>query len=71
MKKQNRSRLMASIHETAKYLHEEGVIDNITLCQFDDLCLTSERPEEKRPSPKAEAQDQRANTRLVTGSHCQ
>ena len=41
MKKQFRSRLMASVHETAEGLHEMRVMDKITLLQFDELCLTS------------------------------
>jgi putative transcriptional regulator len=40
MKKQYRSRLMASLHETAEGLHDAGVMDKITLRQFDELCLT-------------------------------
>ena len=41
MKKQFRSRLLASVHETAEGLHEVRVMDKITLRQFDELCLTS------------------------------
>jgi putative transcriptional regulator len=44
MKKQYRSRLMASVHETAEGLHEAGVMDKITLRQFDELCLTPVKP---------------------------
>ncbi|AEG00375.1 MAG: hypothetical protein PHR94_05885 [Methylomonas lenta] len=40
MKKQYRSRLMASVHETAEGLHEAGVMDKRTMRKFDDLCLT-------------------------------
>ena len=38
------SRLMASVHETAEGLHEAGVMDTITLRQFDELCLTQVKP---------------------------
>ena len=51
MKKQYRSRLMASIHETAEDLHEAGVLDKRTLREFDGLCLTPVKalqPEEIR-----------------------
>jgi len=51
MKKQYRSRLMASIHETAEGLHEAGVMDKRTLREFDELCLTpvhAMKPEEIR-----------------------
>lgn len=41
MKKQFRSRLMASVYETAAGLHEAMVMDKITQRQFDELCLTS------------------------------
>jgi len=44
MKKQYRSRLMASVHETAEGLHEAGVMDKRTLRGFDDLCLTQVKP---------------------------
>ncbi|MGD0774806.1 MAG: DNA-binding transcriptional regulator [Candidatus Solibacter sp.] len=40
MKKQYRSPLMASIHETAEGLHAAGVMDKRTMRGFDDLCLT-------------------------------
>jgi len=42
--KQYRSKLMASIHETADGLHAAGVMDKRTLREFDDLCLTPIQP---------------------------
>ena len=44
MKKQYRSPLMASIHETAEGLHSAGVMGKRTMREFDDLCLTPVRP---------------------------
>jgi putative transcriptional regulator len=44
MKKQYRSPLMASIHETADGLHAAGVLEKRTMRDFDDLCLTPVRP---------------------------
>ncbi|MCD2453412.1 DNA-binding transcriptional regulator [Methylicorpusculum oleiharenae] len=44
MKKQYRSRLMASVHETAEGLHEAGVMDKRTMRKFDELCLTPVKP---------------------------
>lgn len=44
MKKQYRSRLMASVHETAEGLHEAGVMGKRTLRKFDELCLTPVKP---------------------------
>lgn len=44
MKKQYRSRLMASVHETAEGLHEAGVMDKRTMRKFDELCLTLVKP---------------------------
>ncbi|MEQ1528383.1 MAG: DNA-binding transcriptional regulator [Methylococcales bacterium] len=44
MKKQYRSRLMASVHETAEGLHEVGVMDKRTMRKFDELCLTPVKP---------------------------
>ena len=40
MKKEYRSRLMVSVHETAEGLHEAGVMDKRTMRKFDELCLT-------------------------------
>jgi putative transcriptional regulator len=51
MSKQYRSRLMASIHETAEGLHGAGLIDKRTMREFDEICLTPVRalgPEEIR-----------------------
>jgi len=44
MRKQYKSPLMASIHETAEGLHSAGVMDKRTMREFDDLCLTPVRP---------------------------
>src|ERR1022692_2176109 len=44
MKKQYRSPLVASIHETAEGLHAAGVVEKRTMREFDDLCLTPVRP---------------------------
>jgi len=40
MGRQYRSRLMASVHETAEGLHAAGVMDKRTMREFDELCLT-------------------------------
>jgi putative transcriptional regulator len=44
MKKQYRSAIMASIHETAEGLHGAGVMDKQTMRKFDEACLTPVRP---------------------------
>lgn len=44
MTKQYRSRVMASIHETAEGLHAAGVMDKQTMREFDEACLTPVRP---------------------------
>ena len=44
MSKQYRSRLTASIHETAEGLHAAGVMDKRTMCELDELRLTPVRP---------------------------
>jgi putative transcriptional regulator len=44
MRKEYRSSLMASIHETAEGLHAAGVMDKRTMREFDDRCLTPVRP---------------------------
>jgi len=48
MKKQYRSPLMASIHETAEGLHSSGIMGKRTMREFDDLCLTPVQPLEPR-----------------------
>lgn len=40
MKKQYRSPLMASIHETAEGLRSAGILDKRTMRDFDTSCLT-------------------------------
>ena len=44
MRKQYRSPLLASVHETAEGLHAAGVMSKRTMREFDDLCLTPVRP---------------------------
>ncbi len=44
MKKQYRSAVMASIHETAKGLHNASAMDKQTMRKFEDACLTPVRP---------------------------
>lgn len=39
MAKKYKSEAFASIHETVETLHEEGVIDKITMREFDESCL--------------------------------
>jgi putative transcriptional regulator len=40
MTKRYKSKVLASIHETAIGLHEAGVMDKRTMKEFDDMCLT-------------------------------
>ena len=42
--KQYRSRVMASVHETAEGLTSAGVMTKQTMREFDELCLTPVRP---------------------------
>jgi len=39
-----RSPLLASVHETAKGLHDAGVMGKETMRKFDVMCLTPVRP---------------------------
>jgi putative transcriptional regulator len=43
-RKQYRSRVMASVHETAEGLAAAGVMNKQTMREFDELCLTPVRP---------------------------
>jgi len=40
MKKQYRTAILASVHETVEGLHKAGLIDKKTMREFDDACLT-------------------------------
>ena len=40
MTKRFKSKVLASIHETATGLHEAGIMDKRTMKEFDDMCLT-------------------------------
>ena len=44
MTRQYKSRVMASIHETAEDLHTAGLMDKQTMREFDEACLTPVRP---------------------------
>lgn len=44
MKKQYRSGVMASVHETAEGLTGAGLMSKQTMREFDELCLTPVRP---------------------------
>jgi len=44
MTRQYKSRVMASIHETAEDLHTAGLLDKQTMREFDEACLTPVRP---------------------------
>lgn len=39
-----KSAILEAVHETAKGLHAAGVIDLVTLREFDRLCLPSVEP---------------------------
>lgn len=43
MRKQYRSSVMASVHETAEGLHAAGILEKRTMREFDELCLTPVR----------------------------
>ena len=53
MAKKYRSEILASIHETMEALHEIGSIDQHTMREFNDACLTQARSaalEEVKPN---------------------
>jgi putative transcriptional regulator len=41
-----KSAILEAVHETAKGLHEAGVMDQVTLREFDRLCLAPIEPME-------------------------
>ena len=44
MKKKYRSDIAASVHETAEGLHDVGLMDKLTMDEFDALCLAPVTP---------------------------
>jgi putative transcriptional regulator len=44
MTKKTESPILAAVHETAKDLHRAGVMDQITLREFEQLCVISVEP---------------------------
>jgi putative transcriptional regulator len=71
MKKQYRSRIMASIHETVEDLHAAGAVDKKTLRKFDDACLTPIRqlsPSEIRKLREREGASQAVFARYLNVS---
>lgn len=44
MAKPKRSSILSAVHDTAKGLHRAGVMDQITLREFDKLCLPPVEP---------------------------
>jgi len=39
--RKTKSAILEAVHETAKGLHDAGVMDQVTLREFDRLCLIS------------------------------
>ena len=68
MKKQYRSSVLASVHETAEGLAGAGVMSKQTMREFDQLCLTPVRPlspEEIRDLRKREGASQAVFARYL------
>ena len=42
--RKNRSSILEAVHETATGLHKAGVMDKVTLREFDRLCLPAIEP---------------------------
>jgi putative transcriptional regulator len=42
--RKTKSKLLEAVHETAKGLHRAGVMDQVTLREFDQLCLPPVEP---------------------------
>lgn len=42
--RKTKSAILAAVHETAKGLHDAGVMDQVTLREFDRLCLPPVEP---------------------------
>jgi putative transcriptional regulator len=71
MKKQYRSRILASVHETIQDLHAAGVVDKRTLRKFDETCLTPVRqfsPDEIRKIREREGASQAVFARYLNVS---
>ena len=42
--RKTKSAILAAVHDTAKGLHEAGVMDQVTMREFDRLCLPPVEP---------------------------
>lgn len=42
--RRTKSPILAAVHDTAKGLYQAGVMDQVTLREFDQLCLPPEEP---------------------------
>ena len=42
--RKTKSEILEAVYDTAKGLYEAGVMDPLTLCEFDRLCLTPIAP---------------------------
>lgn len=42
--RKTKSPILAAVHDTAKGLHSAGVMDQVTLREFDQLCLPAVEP---------------------------
>lgn len=42
--RKRKSKILEAVHETAKGLHAAGAIDQVTMRQFDQLCLPTVEP---------------------------
>ena len=57
MSKTYRSGIAAAMHETVSDLHEIGLVDEKTMCRFDESCLTTVEDESSEVSPAARRHD--------------
>lgn len=53
MSKAYKSEICAAIHETAEALYEHGIINEVTLKEFDDSCLVLSPLGEEVATPKS------------------
>jgi DNA-binding transcriptional regulator YiaG len=53
------SPILAAVHDTAKGLHKAGVMDQVTLREFNPLCLPTVSPLQPEKTKKSSAKSQK------------
>jgi putative transcriptional regulator len=62
--RKKKSLILEAVHETAKDLYEAGVMDRVTMCEFDRLCLPAILLSERLRQRAIRTNPNQANSRI-------